>query len=70
MEYEQNQDLDSQIAQIQSSLRALEDDLKNCQEKEVEAKLEMESITAEINQMKDELQGVLCFLPALSPSIK
>ncbi|XP_057517637.1 structural maintenance of chromosomes protein 1 [Amaranthus tricolor] len=56
MEYEQNQDLDSQIAQIQSSLRALEDDLKNCQEKEVEAKLEMESITAEINQMKDELQ--------------
>ncbi|KMT09901.1 hypothetical protein BVRB_5g121200 [Beta vulgaris subsp. vulgaris] len=56
MEYEQNQDLDSQILQIQSSLSALQDDLKKLQEKEVEAKLEMESITTEINQMKDELQ--------------
>ncbi|KAL2934777.1 Structural maintenance of chromosomes protein 1 [Bienertia sinuspersici] len=57
MEYEENQDLESQILQIQSSLTALEDDLKTLQEKEVEAKLEMESITAEINQIKDELQG-------------
>lgn len=66
MEYEQNQDLESQIAQIQSSFHALEDGLKQCQEKEVEAKLEMESITAEINQMKDELQGVFLFLRILT----
>ncbi|KNA06759.1 hypothetical protein SOVF_178070 [Spinacia oleracea] len=56
MEYEQNQDLESQITQIQSSLDALKDELNNLQNKEVEAKLEMESITTEINQIKDELQ--------------
>ncbi|XP_021770180.1 structural maintenance of chromosomes protein 1-like [Chenopodium quinoa] len=57
MEYEQNQDFESQILQIQSSLSALKDELKRLQDKDVESKLEMESITAEINQMKDELQG-------------
>lgn len=67
MEYEQNQDLESQITQIQSSLDALKDELNNLQNKEVEAKLEMESITTEINQIKDELQGILC-LPPLFPT--
>ncbi|KAJ8438148.1 hypothetical protein Cgig2_033027 [Carnegiea gigantea] len=57
IEYEQKQDLESQIAQIQSSIESLKDRLKALQEREVEIKSEMESITAEINQMKDELQG-------------
>ncbi|KAL9243005.1 hypothetical protein vseg_016947 [Gypsophila vaccaria] len=57
LEYEQNQDIESQMLQIQSSVKALESDLAQIQEREVEAKLEMESITTEINHMKDELQG-------------
>ncbi|XP_074316645.1 structural maintenance of chromosomes protein 1 [Silene latifolia] len=56
LEYEQNQDLESQMAQIQSSLSSLESDLTQIHEQEVAAKLEMESITTEINHMKDELQ--------------
>lgn len=57
IEYEQKQDLESQIAQIQSSIESFKDRLKALQEREVEIKSEMESITAEINQVKDELQG-------------
>ncbi|KAH9608863.1 hypothetical protein KSS87_002352 [Heliosperma pusillum] len=56
LEYEQNQDLESQMTQIQSSLSTLESDLTQIHEQEVAAKLEMESITTEINHMKDELQ--------------
>ncbi|GAB4841723.1 hypothetical protein Ancab_022445 [Ancistrocladus abbreviatus] len=53
LEYDENHDVGSQIMQLQSSLAALEDDLKRVQEREDEAKLEMESITAEISQLKE-----------------
>lgn len=57
MEYEHQQDMESQIAQVQLSIGALQNKLKEIQEREVEIKKETENVTVEINQMKDELQG-------------
>ncbi|WJX18420.1 Structural maintenance of chromosomes protein 1, variant 2 [Trifolium repens] len=54
LEYEQNRDMSSRIQELESSVTALEDDLKRVQSKEGEAKLAAEKAAEEINQLKDE----------------
>ncbi|XP_027365093.1 structural maintenance of chromosomes protein 1 isoform X1 [Abrus precatorius] len=54
LEYEQNRDMSSRIQELESSLSALEKDLKQVQNKEAEAKLAAENATEEINQFKEE----------------
>lgn len=56
LEYEQNRDMSSRIQELESSLSALEIDLKGVQTKEAEAKLAAEKVTEEINQLKDEVK--------------
>ncbi|MCH82042.1 structural maintenance of chromosomes protein 1-like, partial [Trifolium medium] len=59
LEYEQNRDMNSRIQELESSVSALENDLKHVQNKESEAKLAAEKATEEINQLKDEAKGIL-----------
>lgn len=59
LEYEQNRDMSSRIQELESSVSALENDLKRVQNKEAEAKLAAENATEEINQLKDEAKGIL-----------
>ncbi|CAI8602833.1 unnamed protein product [Vicia faba] len=54
LEYDQNRDMSSRIQELESSVSALETDLKRVQNKEAEAKLAAEKVTEEINQLKDE----------------
>ncbi|KAL5561912.1 hypothetical protein UlMin_031659, partial [Ulmus minor] len=56
LEYEQNRDMDSRIKELESSLCALENDLKQVQKRESEAKLSAEKAIGEINRWQDEVQ--------------
>ena len=58
LEYEQNREMSSRIQELESSVSALENDLKRVQNKEAEAKLAAEEVTEEINQLKDEVKGM------------
>jgi len=49
--------MSSRIQELESSVSALEIDLKGVQTKEAEAKLAAEKVTEEINQLKDEVKG-------------
>lgn len=61
LEYEQNRDMESQIKELENSLSALENNLKQVQKREAEAKLAAEKAIGEINQWKDEVQGMVLF---------
>lgn len=50
--------MSSRIQELESSLSALENDLKRVQNKEAEAKLAAENATEEINQFKEEVKGI------------
>lgn len=53
----------SRIRELESSLSALENDLKQVQNKEAELKSAAEKGTEDINQLKEEAQGIfLVFL--------
>lgn len=55
----------SRIRELESSLSALEHDLKQVQNKEAEAKLAAEKATEDIDRLKEETQGkfgVCCFI--------
>ncbi|KAG4996028.1 hypothetical protein JHK82_026842 [Glycine max] len=54
LEYEQNRDMNSRIQDLESSLGALEKDLKRVHDREAAAKLAAENATEEINQLKEE----------------
>ncbi|KAJ9696934.1 hypothetical protein PVL29_008929 [Vitis rotundifolia] len=56
LEYEQRRDMDSRITKLESSISSLENDLKQVQKKEAEAKLAMEKATGDVDQLKDEVQ--------------
>ena len=58
LEYEQNRDMSSRIQELESSVSALEIDLKGVHTKEAEAKLAAEKVTEEINHLKDEVKGI------------
>lgn len=57
LEYEQKRDVGSRIAKLESSLTALENDLKQVQKKEAQAKSAIEEATSEINRLKEEVQN-------------
>ncbi|KAK7267384.1 hypothetical protein RIF29_20056 [Crotalaria pallida] len=54
LEYEQNRDLTSPIQVLESSLSGLENDLKQVQKKEEDAKFAAEKAAEEIDQFKEE----------------
>ncbi|KAK9281356.1 hypothetical protein L1049_004256 [Liquidambar formosana] len=56
LEYEQKRDMGSRITKLESSLSALENDLKQIQKKEAEAKLALEETTGDIDHWKEEVQ--------------
>ncbi|KAF7804635.1 structural maintenance of chromosomes protein 1 [Senna tora] len=56
LEYEQNRDMTSRIRELESSLSALEQDLKQVQNKEAELKSAAEKATEDIDQLKEEAQ--------------
>ncbi|GAV83648.1 SMC_N domain-containing protein/SMC_hinge domain-containing protein [Cephalotus follicularis] len=56
LEYEQKRDVESRIIKLESSLSALDDELKQVQKKEAELKLATEKATDEINRWKEEAQ--------------
>lgn len=56
LEYEKKRDMDSRIKELESSLNSLENNLKNVQKKESEAKVAAEKTTSEINRLKEEVQ--------------
>ncbi|KAM7259549.1 hypothetical protein ACFE04_015290 [Oxalis oulophora] len=56
LEYEQKRDVESRITKLESSITALENDLKRTQKKEAELKLAAEQASDEINQLKEDLQ--------------
>ncbi|KAK4273039.1 hypothetical protein QN277_021511 [Acacia crassicarpa] len=56
LEYEQNRDMTTRIRELESSLSALEHDLRQVQHKEAETKLAAEKATEDINQLKEEIQ--------------
>lgn len=58
LEYEKKRDMDSRIKELESSLNSLENNLKNVQKKESEAKVAAEKTTSEINRLKEEVQGM------------
>lgn len=64
LEYEQKRDMESRIRKLESSLAALENDLKQVQKKEAQIKLASDKATDEINKWKEEMKGnlVLYFL--------
>ena len=64
MEYEQKRDMESRIRKLESSLTALENELKQVQKKEAQIKLASDKATDEINKWKEEMKGnlVLYFL--------
>lgn len=51
--------MDSRITKLESSISSLENDLKQVQKKEAEAKLAMEKATGDVDQLKDEVQGAI-----------
>ena len=51
--------MSSRIEELESSLRALENDLKQVQNKEAEARLAADNAIEEINQFKEEVKGIL-----------
>jgi len=62
LEYEKKRDMDLRIKELESSLNSLENNLKNVQKKESEAKVAAEKTTSEINRLKEEVQGMALFL--------
>ncbi|KAL8142615.1 hypothetical protein V2J09_015647 [Rumex salicifolius] len=56
LEYEQRQDMESQIKNLQASISDLEISLKKAQEREEEAKLQMEYINTEIDRLKEVME--------------
>lgn len=56
LEYEKKRDMDLRIKELESSLNSLENNLKNVQKKESEAKVAAEKTTSEINRLKEEVQ--------------
>lgn len=62
LEYEQNRDMDSPIKELETSLSALGNNLKQLQKRETEAKLAAEKAIGEINRWKDEVQGVVLLI--------
>ncbi|ONK61894.1 uncharacterized protein A4U43_C08F34670 [Asparagus officinalis] len=55
LEYEQKRDMDSPIAKLMSSLESLDEDLKNAQKKDSDAKLAAEKIEAQMEEWKTEV---------------
>ena len=49
----------TRISELESSLSALEHDLEQIQHKEAETKLAAEKATEDINQLREEVQGIL-----------
>jgi structural maintenance of chromosome 1 len=54
LKYEQNRDMSSRIQELESSVSALKNDLKQVQNQEAEVKLAAETATKDINQLKNE----------------
>lgn len=57
LEYEENQDFESKISQLESALNGLQNDMESVQEREATVKLEMDNISSEINEMKEVMNG-------------
>lgn len=55
LEYEQKRDLNSPIAKLLSSLESLDDDLKNAQKKDSDARLAAEKIETQMEEWKAEV---------------
>lgn len=70
LEYEQKRDMESRIGKLESSLRALENDLKQIQEKEAEEKLASEETTGHIDNWKEEIQELKSNLEELEKDIQ
>lgn len=51
--------MESRIKELESSLSALENNLKEVQKREAEAKLAAEKAIGEIKRWNDEVQGML-----------
>lgn len=63
LEYEQKRDMDSRIKKLESSIGALENELKQIQNKEAEVKLATEKAAGDINKWKEEVRGTIwCFV--------
>lgn len=59
LEYEQNRDMDTRIEELQSSISNLLKDLERVQKKEAEANSAAEKASDEIDQLKEEAQGMI-----------
>lgn len=63
LEYEQKRDMDSRIKKLESSIGALENELKQIQNKDAEVKLATEKAAGDINKWKEEVRGTIwCFI--------
>lgn len=63
LEYEQKRDMDSRIKKLESSIGALENELKQIQNKDAEVKLATEKAAGDINKWKEEVRGTIwCFV--------
>lgn len=51
--------MESRIKKLETSLSSLENDLRQVQKKEVDIKSATEEATGEINQWKEEMQGII-----------
>ncbi|XP_042517356.1 structural maintenance of chromosomes protein 1 isoform X2 [Macadamia integrifolia] len=56
LEYEENRDMEAPITKLQSSLGALEKELRHVEKKDADAKLVTEKAIDQINQWKEEVQ--------------
>lgn len=59
LEYEKKRDMDSRIKELESSLSAMEHNLKNIQNKEADIKAVAEKATEEIGKWKEEIKGMM-----------
>lgn len=59
LEYEQNRDMATRIEELQSSISNLQKDLERVQKKEFEANSAAEKASDEIEQLKEDAQGMI-----------
>lgn len=58
LEYEQNRDMETRINELESSISALQNDLELIEKREADAKSAAEKAIREINELKDEVNGM------------
>lgn len=61
LEYEKKRDVGSRIAKLESTIANLKNALKDVEKKQNELKSAMETANAEIEDLNEEVQGILRF---------